>query len=200
MARILNKSGGRKTATVAPRAVAKPKVVAPKRAAAPEPEPVVEAKVVAKPTPKVAAAKPAAAVAKVKSEHGAVTIPQRASDLKARFAELANATNQIKALKRSFQKNFYEVGEILTKVQSERLFEVKGYGSFESFVEREIDLGTQACLSATRIFQTLQRDAALAAGLERASAAVAALDGASEAREPAPLKHNGMSSVPLHKQ
>lgn len=193
MARIMTKAGGRKTAAAAPRTAAKPKPAEAK------PTKTVAAKAVETKAPAKAAAK-SAAPAKVKSEHGAVTIPQRAGDLKARFTELASATNQIKALKRSFQKNFYEVGEILTKVQSERLFEVKGYGSFESFVEREIDLGTQACLSATRIFQTLQRDAALAAGLERASAAVAALDGTAEVKESAPLKHNGMSAVPIHKQ
>lgn len=189
MARILNKAGGRKTATVTARVATKAKVTAPK------PAPVAEKVVVAKVAP--AKGQP---VAKVKSEHGAVTVPQRAGDLKARFTELASATSQIKALKRSFQKNFYEIGEILTKIQHERLFEVKGYGSFESFAEREIDLGTQACLSAARIFQTLQRDAALAAGVERASAAVAALDGSAEPRDSAPLKHVGMSAVPLHKQ
>jgi tellurite resistance protein len=172
------------------------KAVVPKRAPVPSPEKAIEHKAVAKATAKTAPL----ATGKVKSEHGAVTIPQRAGDLKARFSELANATNQIKGLKRAFQKNFYEVGEILAKVQSDRLFEVKGYGSFESFVEREIDLGTQLCLSATRIFQTLQRDAALAAGLERASAAVAALDGATEPRESARVKHNGMYAVPIHKQ
>lgn len=196
MARIMNKAGGRKTATAAPRAAVKAKAIVAKPANA-KPA-AVEKPAEAKPAASKSAAK--APVAKVKSEHGAVTVPQRAGDLKARFTELANATNQIKALKRAFQKNFYEVGEILAKVQRERLFEVKGYGSFESFVEREIDLGTQACISATRIFQTLQRDAALAAGMERASAAVAALDGGPETRESAPLKHNGMSAVPIHKQ
>lgn len=194
MARIMTKAGGRKTATAAA-PVAKAKAAPAKK--------VAEKAEAPKAAPKPPAKAPitsAKAPAKVKSEHGVVTVPQRANDLKARFTELAAATNQIKALKRSFQKNFYEVGEILAKVQSDRLFEVKGYGSFESFVEREIELGTQACLSATRIFQTLQRGAALAAGLERASAAVAALDGAADVRESAPLKHNGFSAVPIHKQ
>lgn len=195
MARILNKAGGRKTATVTPRVAPKAKVAAPKAPATKPAAPVAEKVAVAKAP--VAKGQP---VAKVKSEHGAVTVPQRAGDLKARFTELASATSQIKALKRSFQKNFYEIGEILTKIQQERLFEVKGYGSFESFAEREIDLGTQVCISAARIFQSLQRDAAIAAGVERASAAVAALDGATEPRESAPLKHVGMSAVPLHKQ
>ncbi len=193
MARILNKAGGRKTATVTARVAPKAKAAAPKPAV----DKVAVAKVAATKSAPAVKASPAA---KVKSEHGAVTVPQRAGDLKARFTELASATSQIKALKRSFQKNFYEIGEILTKIQQERLFEVKGYGSFESFAEREIDLGTQICVSAARIFQTLQRDAALAAGVERATAAVAALDGASEPREAAPLKHVGMSAVPLHKQ
>lgn len=195
MARIMTKAGGRKTATAAA-PVAKAKAAPAKKAV----EKAEAPKAAPKAPVKAAATKAAKAPAKVKSEHGVVTVPQRANDLKARFTELAAATNQIKALKRSFQKNFYEVGEILAKVQSDRLFEVKGYGSFESFVEREIDLGTQACLSATRIFQALQRDAALAAGLERASAAVAALDGAADVRESAPLKHNGFSAVPIHKQ
>lgn len=204
MARILNKAGGRKTATATAtaRPVAKQKAVAPKVVVEKDAPKKVEAKVAAPKTPAkvtpIAAA--SSAGAKVKSEHGAVTVPQRAGDLKARFAELAATINQIKALKRTLQKSFFEIGELLTKIQTERLFEVKGYGSFESFVEREIDLGTQVCLSVARIHQTLQRDAALAAGLERASAAVAALDGGSEQRETAPIKHNGMSAVPLHKQ
>lgn len=193
MARILSKAGARKTASASTRTAAPKKATAPAKRAA-QPEPVAEAK------PARTSVRPPAAEPKVKSEHGAVKTPKQAGDLKARFTELANATNQIKALKRALQKNFYEVGEILTKVQQERLFEVKGYGSFEAFVEREVDLGTQTCLSTARIFQTLQREAALAAGFERASAAVAALDGASEQRDGMPAKHVGMSAVPLHKQ
>ena len=36
---------------------------------------------------------------------------------------------------------------MLNQIRNERLYEVKGYGSFESFVEREIDINKAICLS-----------------------------------------------------
>jgi len=54
---------------------------------------------------------------------------------------------------------------------------VKGYGSFEAFVEREIDLGKILSLRLVRITHTFVRETVLAAGLDRATAALSALDG-----------------------
>jgi hypothetical protein len=122
------------------------------------------------------------------------------NELKAQFAKLSTATAQISGLKRALNKSFYDIGTLLNQIRDERLFEVKGYGSLESFVEREIDINKAICLKAARIAETIHREHALAAGLERAAAAVAALDGETE---PSPLLRPGGSpagGVPLHKQ
>ena len=122
------------------------------------------------------------------------------SELKAQFAKLSAATAQIGVLKRTLSKSFVDVGALLNQIRSERLYEVKGYGSFESFVEREIDINKAVCVKLARIAETLHRDAALAAGLERASAAVAALDGEAEASLVGRPGGSPAGGVPLHKQ
>ena len=122
------------------------------------------------------------------------------NELKAQFAKLSAATSQIGGLKRALNKTFFEIGSLLNQIRNERLYEVKGYGSFESFVEREIDINKVICLKVARIAEALHRDQALAAGLERAAAAIAALDGETE---PSPLVRPAGSpagGVPVHKQ
>ena len=121
------------------------------------------------------------------------------SELKTQFAKLSSATSQIAGMKRSLNKTFFDIGVLLNQVRNERLYEVKGYGSFESFVEREIDLPKAVSLKIGRIAEALQRDQALAAGLDRAAAAVAALDGESEPSSgfrPA----GSPGGIPVHKQ
>jgi hypothetical protein len=122
------------------------------------------------------------------------------SELKAQFAKLSAATAQIGSLKRTLNKSFVEVGSLLHQIRGERLYEVKGYGSFESFVEREIDINKSVCAKLVRIAETLHREPALAAGLERASAAVAALDGETEASQAGRPGGSPAGGVPLHKQ
>lgn len=135
------------------------------------------------------------------SEHGAAV--SRTDHLKARFTSLSNATAQVKALKRSVQKNFYDIGVQLDRIREERLYEVKGYGSFESFVERELDLDKATCMRLSRIPRTMLREAALEAGLERACAAVAALDGdpnAGGASGTYPVSTSALNTLPAHKR
>lgn len=137
-----------------------------------------------------------------------VRTPERAEELKAKIGALASATNQIRALKRSLNKSFYEIGQILGDIQSKKLYEVKGYSTFEAFVEREIDLGKQLSLRIVRIAQTFLRDAALAAGLERVSAGLAAMENDGEATPQQPGSNpppsagaaGARSAVPFHKQ
>ena len=127
--------------------------------------------------------------------------PQNAkSELKAQFARLSAATSQITGLKRSLNKSFYDVGTLLNQIRNERLYEVKGYGSFESFVERELDLNKVLCMRAARIAEAIHRDQALAAGLERAAAAVAALDGETEPATPTRPAGSPAGGIPVHKQ
>jgi hypothetical protein len=102
------------------------------------------------------------------------------SELKAQFAKLSAATAQIAGFKRSLGKTFFDIGVLLNQVRDERLYEVKGYGSFESFVEREVDINKALCLKIARVAEAIHREFALAAGLERSVAAAAALDGESE--------------------
>jgi hypothetical protein len=138
---------------------------------------------------------------------GPVRVPQHAEELKQKIGALATATSQVRTLKRTIAKSFYDVGTILASIQDRKLYEVKGYGSFESFVERELDLGKQMALRITRVAQTLVREAALAAGLERAMQAVAVLDGEGDVLStstavPAPTPQPNVLSrpaIPPHK-
>jgi hypothetical protein len=155
----------------------------------------------------LAAVPPAAPVPAVRAVASASTPPAAAggkTELKAQLGRLSSATSQIAGLKRSINKSFFEVGLLLNQIRNERLYEVKGYGSFESFVEREIDMNKVLCLKTARIAEAIQREQAIAAGFERAVAAVSALDGTVEA---APVIAPGSRPagspggvIPLHKQ
>lgn len=122
------------------------------------------------------------------------------NELKAQFAKLSSVTSQIAALKRSVNKTFFEIGVLLNQIRHERLYEVKGYGSFESFVEREIDINKAICLKIARIAETIHRDQAVAAGLERAVAAITALDGETEPAAMGRPAGSPAGGVPIHKQ
>lgn len=202
-----------KPAKPAPKAAAKP---APK-AARPEPKP-------ARPDPKSSRppAKPEPAPAKemTKGKPGSLFVapipprsrlaarePVAAEDLKAKLGALATAINQIKAVKRSIQRSFWEVGLILVDIRDKKLFVAKGYSSFEAFLEREIELGKNVSLKLARAVQIFQKEPAVAAGLERVILAVAAFDGELEPREgtpqgpPTPTSAGSTRSpIPFHKQ
>jgi hypothetical protein len=133
--------------------------------------------------------------------------PAAAEDLKAKLGALATSINQIKGLKRSIQRSFWEVGLILVDIRDRKLFVAKGYSSFEAFLEREIELGKNASLKIARAVQLFQKDAAVAAGLDRVLLAVAAFDGELEPREgasqgpPSPTSvGTTRSPIPFHKQ
>jgi hypothetical protein len=135
------------------------------------------------------------------SEHGAAV--SKTDHLKARFSALSASMTQIKALKRAVQKNFFEVGQHLERIREDKLYEVKGYGSFESFVEREVDIDKVTCMRLARVARSMVREAALEVGMERACAAMAALDG-----EPLPSSGSGtypvtgaaLTTLPAHKR
>jgi len=133
--------------------------------------------------------------------------PAAAEDLKAKLGALATSINQIKALKRSIQRSFWDVGLILVDIRDRKLFVAKGYSSFEAFLEREIELGKNASLKIARAVRLFQKDAAVAAGLDRVLLAVAAFDGELEPREgasqgpPSPTSAGTTRSpIPFHKQ
>lgn len=152
---------------------------------------------------KTASVPPAAAKSDARSAAGSSDAGTRSgvskTELKAQFAKLSTATGQIGGLKRSLNKSFFDVGVLLNQIRNERLYEVKGYGSFESFVEREIGLNKAVCLKIARVAEAIHRDEAIAAGLERASAAVAALDGESEPSAGFRPAGSPLGAIPVHK-
>jgi len=163
---------------------------APKRASSPPPASIAK-------TSKARPSAPPVAAAPAADKNPAA---QGKTELKARFAKLSSTTAQIGTLKRSLNKTFFDIGLLLNQIRNERLYEVKGYGSFESFVEREIDINKAICLKLTRVVEALNQEQALAAGVDRAVAAVAALDGEAEPSPVARPAGSPAGGVPLHKQ
>jgi hypothetical protein len=115
------------------------------------------------------------------SARATIRIPTGAEDIKQRVGDLHNALVKIKALRKNLGKGFYEIGNILKDIQARRLYEAKGYGTFEAFLEREIDLGKTMGLRLVKVCATFIKEAAHEHGLERILNAMATLEGAAEA-------------------
>lgn len=111
------------------------------------------------------------------SARATIRVPQEAEQIKAKISELFNQTQKIRTLRKRLDKGFFEIGEILSEIQQQDLHQAKGYGSFEAFLEREIDLGKQTALKLMKISHTFQREAALDYGMDRLLQALAALEG-----------------------
>lgn len=134
------------------------------------------------------------------SLHTEARVPAEAETIKQRLTALVNVQQKLSELKRSSQKHFYEIGELLHRIREQRLFEVKGYGSFEAFLEREVNLGTQFCLQSVRIFETFQPAVAHQHGLARLAAALEALDGGMPAAAVnGEVARGARSPIPPHK-
>lgn len=183
----------------APAAAAKPGAAKPAVAAKPAPAKT-------KPEPKKAEA---AVVAPAGAERRSkippkltVRAPVGADELKAKIGALATATAQIRALKRTLSRSFMDVGLILVDIRDKRLYEAKGYGSFEAFLEREIELGKTASLRLVRAVELFQRPAAIAGGMDKVLAAVATFDGDVADNQGAPPTSSGglRSPIPFHKR
>jgi hypothetical protein len=140
------------------------------------------------------------------SARATIRVPTGAEDIKAKIGDLHNALVQIKALRKNLGKGFYDIGNILRDIQARRLYEAKGYGTFEAFLEREIDLGKTTALRLVRVCTTFLKEAALEYGMERIVNALTALevsaDGALGVPKAAPSGKipeppPSMSSLPL---
>jgi hypothetical protein len=86
-------------------------------------------------------------------------VPTGAEELKAKIGELHNALVQIRSYRKHLHKGFFDIGAILRDVQQHKLYEAKGYGSFEAFLEREIDLGKTTSLKLIKVSQVLDASA-----------------------------------------
>lgn len=134
------------------------------------------------------------------SLHTEAREPAGANLLKQRLTALVQAQQRLGELKRSANRHFYEIGEILHKVREERLFEVKGYASLEAFVERELNLGQQFCTQSVRIFETFLPSAAQTLGFSRLCAALAVLEEEPSGMTAIDAIRGARSAIPPHKQ
>ncbi len=129
------------------------------------------------------------------SARATIRTPSGAEDIKQKIAELHQALTQIKALRKNLAKSFFDIGVILKDVQVRQLYLAKGFGSFEAFLEREMDLGKTTSLRLVRISQIFQKDAALEYGMERSINALITLEAIPEAPGSA-LKLESTAKIP----
>jgi hypothetical protein len=118
------------------------------------------------------------------SARATIRVPSGAEEIKAKIGELHNQTQKIRTLRKRLEKGFFEIGQVLTEVQQQELYLAKGYGSFEAFLEREIDLGKQTSLKLIKIAHIFQQEAALDYGMDRLFSALSALEGESSVPKP----------------
>jgi hypothetical protein len=115
------------------------------------------------------------------SARATIRTPTGAEDIKQKIADLHQALTQIKALRKNLGKSFYDIGLTLRDIQIHKLYLAKGFGSFEAFLEREMDLGKTTSLRLVRITQVFLKDAAAELGMDRMINALIALEAVPEA-------------------
>ncbi|MBV9947771.1 MAG: hypothetical protein JOZ69_13030 [Myxococcales bacterium] len=123
------------------------------------------------------------------SARATIRTPENAEDIKQKVRDLHAALAQIKGLRKTLPKTFYDIGVLLKDIQAKRLYEAKRFPSFESFVEREIDLGKTTALRLVRVAGLFSKEGALEVGMDKSFAAIVAIDSAGEpemARIPPP--------------
>ncbi len=123
--------------------------------------------------------------------------PPGADQIKARIGELHTLLSRIQELRKSLRSEFFALGTLLRKILEERLYEAKGYATFEHFVERETGPGKSMALDLARIVRIFQESAAHTYGLEALLDALRALD---EAGLPRPqTMRRALPSKPPHR-
>lgn len=110
------------------------------------------------------------------SARATIRTPAGADDIKEKLNELLRLTSQLKALRKNLPKNFYEIGQILREVQAKKLYEPRGYTSFDAFVDRETELGKELGLKICRIAALFSKEGAMELGLDRLVAALGTLE------------------------
>ena len=116
------------------------------------------------------------------SARATLRTPQDADELKARLTDLSQAIARVRHLKRTFAKDFWEVSSILAQIMEQRLFEAKGYATFEAFADRELELGKSTALRLVRIPRVFQESAAREIGLAGLMTALESIDGDKESQ------------------
>lgn len=128
------------------------------------------------------------------SARATLRTPEQADRIKERVGELHNALQRVRALRKGLPDSFYDLGVVLKSISDERLFDAKGYATFEAFVDREVDLGKNVALRLARVPEVFIRESAREYGLE---ATLAALETLENGAKPAPKKPNVPSRAGL---
>ena len=110
------------------------------------------------------------------SARGTLRTPDDADAIKQRISQLHNVLVRIRALRKNLDDGFYQLGTELSHIQEEKLYEAKGFSSFEGFAERELDLGKATALKLSRVPSVFVEAAAKRYGLQAVLAAIDALD------------------------
>jgi hypothetical protein len=127
------------------------------------------------------------------SARATIRTPEGAEDIKQKIRDLHGALAQIKSLRKNVHKTFFDIGVILRDIQARKLYAATGYGSYEAFLEREIDLGKTTALRLVKLVGIFQKEAAIEHGMERTFNALAALELVPEA---APAKKSDVKIPP----
>jgi hypothetical protein len=113
------------------------------------------------------------------SLHAPARAPEDADLKKKKLSQINNYLTQLKGMKRSIQRQFFEVGLILTKLSDPDLFKTRNYASFDAFVEREIEkdinIGRSEVAALIKIVKLFQQKPAEEIGLDRLRAALKVL-------------------------
>jgi hypothetical protein len=110
------------------------------------------------------------------SARGTLRSPDDADGIKQRISELLNVLVRIRSLRKNLDDGFFQMGVELKHIQDEKLYEAKGFSSFESFAERELDLGKATAVKLARVPGIFQEAAARQHGIQGVLAAIDALD------------------------
>ncbi len=115
-------------------------------------------------------------VPKPGSARATLRTPDAADSIKERIGELHTLLAHIKPLRKNLQEGFFKLGLELKRIQEQKLYDAKGFSSFEAFAERELELGKATALKLTRIAGVFLEPAALQFGMDAVLAALDTLD------------------------
>jgi hypothetical protein len=110
------------------------------------------------------------------SARATLRTPDAADSIKQRIGELHNVLAHIKPLRKNLPDNFFQLGLELKRIQEEKLYDAKGFSTFEGFAERELELGKATALKLTRVPAIFIESAARQFGMDAVLAALDALD------------------------
>lgn len=110
------------------------------------------------------------------SARGTLRTPDNANDIKLRLGDLSNVLVRIRGMRKNLHDTFYQIGSELRHVHDDKLYEAKGFSSFEAFAERELDLGKATAVKLSRLPTVFLESAARQFGMDAALAALDALD------------------------